>query len=190
MTRFPISYWLHHHLCSYLSYVTQPQTCLSNIISRYIHECICIVKNARSDLKGALQLKHSHFARIQSRQDHPNNCCRVLSANGQHFTLGLQLYTQSTETASCVITHHKGIYHRSTRIQDWKASRTVSLGLGNSILRSIRPGRSRAGSRISMRFVAISTFQRGMQTGATPSEKWDGGTKATSGHAARAYQIA
>jgi len=33
-----------------------------------------------------------------------------------------------------------------------------SPGLGNSILRSMRPGRRRAGSRMSMRFVAMSTL--------------------------------
>mmetsp|Transcript_67927 Transcript_67927/g.162622 ORF Transcript_67927/g.162622 Transcript_67927/m.162622 type:complete len:202 (-) Transcript_67927:569-1174(-) len=34
----------------------------------------------------------------------------------------------------------------------------VKSGIGNSILRSIRPGRSRAGSRVSIRFVASSTL--------------------------------
>jgi hypothetical protein len=36
-----------------------------------------------------------------------------------------------------------------------------SLGLGNSILRSMRPGRSSAESRMSMRLVAISTCSTG-----------------------------
>ena len=35
--------------------------------------------------------------------------------------------------------------------------RDVRVGCGNSILRSIRPGRSSAGSRMSIRFVAITT---------------------------------
>jgi hypothetical protein len=37
------------------------------------------------------------------------------------------------------------------------STRDLSLGLGNSILRSMRPGRSNAGSRMSIRFVAMST---------------------------------
>merc|ERR1711879_798264 len=36
--------------------------------------------------------------------------------------------------------------------------RAFSLGLGNSIFRSIRPGRRRAGSRMSIRFVHMSTL--------------------------------
>jgi hypothetical protein len=37
-------------------------------------------------------------------------------------------------------------------------AQTSSVGLGNSIFRSMRPGRSRAWSSISMRFVAIKTW--------------------------------
>lgn len=37
--------------------------------------------------------------------------------------------------------------------------REASLGFGNSILRSMRPGRSRAGSRMSIRLVAINTYE-------------------------------
>jgi hypothetical protein len=32
------------------------------------------------------------------------------------------------------------------------------LGLGNSIFRSMRPGRRRAGSRVSIRLVAMITY--------------------------------
>jgi len=39
-------------------------------------------------------------------------------------------------------------------------ARAVSLGRGNSILRSSRPERRRAGSRISIRFVAAMTLGR------------------------------
>ena len=36
--------------------------------------------------------------------------------------------------------------------------RPISLGLGNSIFRSMRPGRRRAGSRVSIRLVAVITY--------------------------------
>jgi len=38
------------------------------------------------------------------------------------------------------------------------SSRASSFGGGNSIFRSMRPGRKRAGSRMSIRFVAIITY--------------------------------
>ena len=44
----------------------------------------------------------------------------------------------------------------------WKINRfSRREGRGNSILRSRRPGRSRAGSRVSARLVAIITYWRG-----------------------------
>mmetsp|Transcript_19040 Transcript_19040/g.55985 ORF Transcript_19040/g.55985 Transcript_19040/m.55985 type:complete len:281 (-) Transcript_19040:448-1290(-) len=46
-------------------------------------------------------------------------------------------------------------------LREWMrriSARASSLGLGNSILRSIRPGRRSAESRMSMRFVAIITL--------------------------------
>ena len=42
------------------------------------------------------------------------------------------------------------------------SNREDSLGFGNSILRSMRPGRSSAASRMSILFVAISTCVGGM----------------------------
>mmetsp|Transcript_69 Transcript_69/g.205 ORF Transcript_69/g.205 Transcript_69/m.205 type:complete len:203 (-) Transcript_69:544-1152(-) len=45
--------------------------------------------------------------------------------------------------------------------REWMAmisTREATVGFGNSILRSIRPGRRRAGSRMSMRLVAMMTL--------------------------------
>lgn len=51
-------------------------------------------------------------------------------------------------------------------LREWMpiiSMRDVSVGCGNSIFRSIRPGRKSAGSRMSIRFVAITTWQYASQ---------------------------
>lgn len=59
------------------------------------------------------------------------------------------------------------------------STRAASLGLGNSILRSILPGRSSAASRMSMRLVAMSTCrkQAGRNGQASGSDCWWPGTQ-------------
>lgn len=55
----------------------------------------------------------------------------------------------------------RSIPRRRFILREWipiMSIRDVSVGCGNSILRSIRPGRRRAGSKISMRFVAMTTW--------------------------------
>mmetsp|Transcript_52679 Transcript_52679/g.87534 ORF Transcript_52679/g.87534 Transcript_52679/m.87534 type:complete len:229 (+) Transcript_52679:107-793(+) len=66
------------------------------------------------------------------------------------------------ESSSLLITNSSMLTSSVTDILlvwTWKILRLVLVsGSVNSIFRSIRPGRMRAGSRLSMRFVAINTF--------------------------------
>mmetsp|Transcript_19896 Transcript_19896/g.59640 ORF Transcript_19896/g.59640 Transcript_19896/m.59640 type:complete len:277 (+) Transcript_19896:162-992(+) len=66
--------------------------------------------------------------------------------------LSVSFTTASQSMSPCLVTLREWILRMSTR--------ACSLGRGISTLRSRRPGRSRAGSRVSGRFVAMMIFTR------------------------------
>mmetsp|Transcript_6564 Transcript_6564/g.12634 ORF Transcript_6564/g.12634 Transcript_6564/m.12634 type:complete len:211 (+) Transcript_6564:130-762(+) len=67
-------------------------------------------------------------------------------------------------------TRRRSMPRRRFILREWMpmmCTRLSRLGLGNSIFRSMRPGRRRAASRVSMRFVAMMTLM--FSAGSKPS---------------------
>lgn len=87
----------------------------------------------------------SHFQTIIIKHSRVTGCSLCQNTTPQRHVQ--QSHCKCQTTLSCL--PDLWILRMSTRLD--------SLGLGNSILRSMRPGRSRAESKMSIRLVAIST---------------------------------